>query len=236
MSYALSAAFAYDAIYTHMKDYEAEAARLRAIVASAGTSGGNRWLNIGCGTGLHDQYLAGDFSLTGLDLSPEMLAVARRRLPEASYHLGNMVDFDLDAQFDVVSCLFSAIGHIEPDELEATIRSMGRHLAVGGVLIIEPWIAPDQWRDGHFEVRTVDTPEVKIARMAPSRREGRRTYLSMHYLLGRCGAVEYFTEEHVLTMFTRDEYLAVFAAAGLRAHFEPAGISDNGRGVYIATT
>lgn len=235
MSYALSADCVYDAIYTQMKDYQAEAGLVHAIIGKHQQSRGTRLLNVACGTGLHDQYLARWYIVAGLDLSPEMLAVAARRNPGLSYSQGSMVDFDLGETYDAVTCLFSAIGHIGPDELNATIATMAQHLAPGGVMVIEPWIRPHMWHDGHLSIITVDKPDLKISRITTSTRCGNVTSLTMHHMVGTRDRVDYFAEHHQTVMFTEAEFAAAFRVAGLTAWFDESGLSNNGRGVYIAS-
>ena len=57
-----------------------------------------------------------------------------------------MDDFDLGERFDVVVCLFSAIGYTK--HLDRANGAMARHVAAGGVLIVEPWFSRDEWKPG----------------------------------------------------------------------------------------
>src|SRR5258708_16300871 len=105
----------YDAIYSG-KDYAQEAVYVKRIIAVHKRSQGNALLDVACGTGGHVPYLRDDFAYEGLDLDPEMLALARARFPEVAFHQGDMVDFVLDRQFDVVTCLFSSIANVKTDQ------------------------------------------------------------------------------------------------------------------------
>src|SRR5215831_13337905 len=100
----------YDAIYA-TKDYAAEARRLKRFNTAHKRSAGIALLDIDCGTGDHVPYLRDEFAYEGLDLDPEMLAVARQRFSDIPFHQGDMVDFALGRQFDVVTCLFSSIAY-----------------------------------------------------------------------------------------------------------------------------
>ena len=75
-----SAAF-YDLLYS-FKDYAAEADKVRLVIDAANKSGGRRLLDVACGTGHHLHHLKEHFEAEGLDLDPELLAIARQRLPE----------------------------------------------------------------------------------------------------------------------------------------------------------
>src|SRR5215472_427999 len=107
--YTKSEAF-YDAIYGTMKDYEKEARQIHAVIEQYKQSPGNTLLDVACGTGAHIAFLQRDYTVGGLDLDEEMLAIARRRNPGVVFHHAAMADFGLGRTFDVVMCLFSSIG------------------------------------------------------------------------------------------------------------------------------
>ena len=174
------------------------------------------------------------YEVEGLDLDPEMLAVARERLPNVPFHEGDMADFDLGKRFDAVVCMFSSIGYVRSEErLRSAIASMARHVEPGGVLVVEPWLAPEDWLDRHVGAVFVDEPELKIARMNIAQREGNVSIVEFEYLVGTPDGIERFTERHELGLFTVEQYLEAFRAAGLEAEHDPEG--PMGRGLYIAT-
>src|SRR5438067_67243 len=132
----------YDAIYS-FKDYEGEATRLDELIRERKPDA-RTLLDVACGTGKHLEYLRTRYDVEGLDLDPELLAIARERLPDVPLHEGDMRDFDLGRRFDAVTCLFSAIGYmLTVEELAAAVASMARHLEPGGVLLVEPWLEPE---------------------------------------------------------------------------------------------
>ncbi len=230
--FAHSAAF-YDALYAHSgKDYAAEADRLRRLVRRYRQSPGNAWLDVACGTGLHMAHLKHDFDPIGLDIDEGMLGIAHERCPDVPFYQGDMVDFTLDRRFDLITCLFSSIGYARThDRLNAAVANMARHLAPGGLLIVEPWILPEDWQDRHVGALFVDEPDLKIARVNHSRREGSVSILDFQYLVGTPEGVEHFAERHELGLFTRDDYRAAFEQAQLHVEHDPDGLM--GRGLYI---
>src|SRR5262249_30664110 len=154
-----------DAIYS-WKDYAEEARRLKRFISQHKRSAGNALLDVACGTGGHVPYLRDDFVYEGLDLDPEMLALARTRFPDVPFHQGDMVDFALGRQFDVVTCLFSSIAYAKTEErLRQTIATMADHVRVGGVLLIGPFFAPEAWVPGQPHAIFVDQPDLKLVRM-----------------------------------------------------------------------
>lgn len=85
----------YDTIYS-FKDYQAEAARVRDVVNSHARRSVATLLDLACGTGAHLAYLQGYYDVEGTDLDPDILSVARERLPNVTFTEGDMVNFELD--------------------------------------------------------------------------------------------------------------------------------------------
>lgn len=228
--YSLSAAV-YDLIY-EWKDYAREANLLRWIIAAKRQSAGNTLLDVACGTGKHLAELQRDFTVEGMDLSEDLLAIAKHRLPQVPLHHGDMTNFSLGKQFDVITCLFSAIGHVlTVENLNKTLRCMSAHVAQGGVVIIEPWFTPEQYHAGSAHASFVNKPEIKIARMNLSEQRGNLSVFDMHHLVADESGVRHFIEHLELAMFTREEYKAAFEQAGLDVTHDEVGLM--GRGLYI---
>ncbi len=226
-----SAAY-YDLIYSE-KDYPKECELIDGIIQQHCQSGGNQLLDVACGTGQHLFYLRDRYDVEGLDLDAGLLAIARERCPETAFHEADMVDFDLGEQFDAITVLFSAIGYVQTvPRLNQTLKTLSRHTRTGGVLIVEPWIYPNVWIDGHVAAVFVDVPDLKIARMSISDLEGRTSDLEFHYLVATPAGVEHFTERHRIGLFTHEEYLQAFENAGFSVVFVP-DLMPLGRGVYI---
>ena len=223
----------YDAIYA-WKDYPGEARRLGALI-EAKAPGARTLLDVACGTGKHLELLRARYEVEGVDLDPEMLRLARRRLGEdVPLHEGDMTTFDLDRTFDVVTCLFSSIGYARTEErLRAAIATMARHVARGGLLVVEPWFLPEQWAPGHVGALFVDEPDLKVARLNVSPAVSEVLTLRFHYLVGTPDGVDQFTEDHVVGMFTHEQYLAALGEAGLEVEHDPEGLM--GRGLYVGT-
>ncbi|MCK4965014.1 MAG: class I SAM-dependent methyltransferase, partial [Dehalococcoidia bacterium] len=123
----MDAAKYYDKIYS-FKDYEQEAAEIAQIIEQHLCSDGRRLLDVACGTGRHVEYLKDQFEVEGLDISHEMLAIARRRNPNVPFYEADITNFDLGRTFDVITCLFSAIGYAKTLELASkAIACMEMH-------------------------------------------------------------------------------------------------------------
>lgn len=221
----------YDCLYEAKFDYASSTQQLQQVVQQRNPQAAS-WLDVACGTGLHLSHLKERYEVVGVDRSAEMLRVAARRLPAESLHQADMLSLDLGRTFDVVSCLFSSAGYMSNvGELSQAVSAMARHLNPKGLLLLEPWISPDKWIDGHLGADFVDQPEIKLARMSHDHREGRKTLFDMHHLVLTAAGVEYFVESHELFMFTDEEYRNAFVAAGLQVELVDGGLA--GRGLYV---
>lgn len=198
----------YDAIYA-WKDYRAKVDKLLSIIRDRAPAA-RTLLDVACGTGKHLELLREHYEVEGVDVDPEMIAIAGERLGEGvPLHVADMTGLALGRTFDVVTCLFSSIAYVQTDDgLRQAAASMARHTAPGGLVIIEPWFTPDAWEERHVTANVVDEPDLKIARMAASPPLTDPLTLTFHYLVATPNGVEHFTEDHVVGMFTHEAYVA----------------------------
>lgn len=229
-----STARIYDLIYELSgKDYGAESAAIAALIEERHTAA-RSVLDVACGTGGHLVHLQRHFEVAGLDLSADMLAVARERLPNMDLRQGDMRSFDLARPFDAIVCLFSSIGYLpDAEALKEAIDCMSRHLAPAGVLVIDGWVRPGAWEDGHVHTISGTRDGVAVARVGRSERDGMTTILELHHLVATSAAAEHLVERHELTLFTDDEYKQAFALAGLTVETVESPIQDRDR--YVGT-
>src|ERR1019366_8141144 len=95
-------------------------------------------LELGCGTGSILARLTTLPSLTGLDRSPEMLAVARKKVSNARLFEGDMESFSLGERFDVVICVFDSLNHLLTfDAWRSMFDAVYDHLVDGGLFIFD---------------------------------------------------------------------------------------------------
>jgi SAM-dependent methyltransferase len=221
----------YDAIY-HFKNYARECEILRAVIAVA-APGARTILDVACGTGEHDKFLQQHYAVDGVDLNEDYLRAARLKNPAGRYTRADMTDFDLAATYDAVTFLFSAIGYVRTaDRMKRAIASMARHVKPGGVLIVEPWLTPDDWKPGATFIHAGEIGADKVCRMSHSGQEGNLSVLSLHYLRGTPNGIEHYSERLDLGLFTRDEMTSAFESADMSVRYDTEGLM--GRGLYIA--
>lgn len=221
----------YDKFYA-FKDYRAEAEKINQIVQQRSGRSQQSLLDVACGTGKHLEVLRERFTVEGLDINEQLLEIARARLPGVPLHLGDMEHFDLGRKFDVITCLFSSIGYLKTlDRVASACACMAGHLKAEGMLLIEPWFTPGDWRPGTVHALLVEEPELKVARMSASQVEGRISSFDFHYLIGTPQGVDHIVEHHELGLFEPAEMRAALESAGLRVSYDEQGLT--GRGLWI---
>lgn len=92
-------------------------------------------LDVACGTGvLFPDYLKRNVgSLTGIDISSEMVKIAREKFPDVQVLCGDVEDAKFQKQFDCI-VVYNAFPHFpDPEKLIATLSGM---LKQGGTLTV----------------------------------------------------------------------------------------------------
>ena len=105
------------------------------ILDNGGIREGVHVLDVACGTGvLFPDYLArGAASVTGIDISPEMVKIAAAKFPEVQVICGDVEETKFDRQFDCIM-VYNAFPHFpEPARLIETLSGM---LKPGGTLTV----------------------------------------------------------------------------------------------------
>jgi SAM-dependent methyltransferase len=125
----------YDAV---TGDSSAEAAFIRDIIERRHRPVATL-LDVACGTGAITALLSRAYQVSGLDISPGMLAVAREKLPPGTpLYQADMTSFELNARFDAVVCAYQGVNHLL--SLSAWQSFFGcayQHLNPGGVLVFD---------------------------------------------------------------------------------------------------
>jgi SAM-dependent methyltransferase len=108
----------------------------RALLAAfADLARGGPVADLGCGTGLVTAYLASlGLDVSGIDLTPEMLVVARRNYPELRFSEGSLLALDLPDGGLAGAVAWYSIIHTPPSRLPVVAAELFRVLRPGGHL------------------------------------------------------------------------------------------------------
>lgn len=95
-------------------------------------------LELACGTGSILARLRPRYEVAGVDLSAEMLAVAKRKLPGVELVHADMTRVRLGRRFDAVLCLYDSINHLlHFRQWEAVFDRAREHLSPDGVFVFD---------------------------------------------------------------------------------------------------
>lgn len=116
-------------------------------------------LELGCGTGRVTLALLPHVQLIyGIDISPAMLTICRKKLARASIppskvqvQEGDITDFNLGRTFDLIIAPFRVLQNLETDrEVDGLFQCIHRHLSPSGTCILnvfKPFLEPDALRE-----------------------------------------------------------------------------------------
>jgi SAM-dependent methyltransferase len=93
--------------------------------------------DMGCGPGHIARYLHGrGASVSGIDLSPQMIDRARRLNPDIAFSAGDMLALDVpDEAFAGIAAFYSII-HVQRADVVRALRELKRVLKPGGLLLL----------------------------------------------------------------------------------------------------
>ena len=206
----------YDELYVKPEQYRAEAVRTMALIETYKLSDGNDLLDLACGTGGHIPYWLERYRVTGLDISPEMLAHAIRKFPDIEFHLGDIADFSIDKQFAALVCLYGSIGFVRtPRWLNKALNTFAAHLKPGGVLCLTPWSTQEEF-EPNIIVDAVKHPHIRIARMENVKRKSPGLVrIDFYHLIGRDGKVTCHQQSIDIGLFSHQQYVDAIVNSGM---------------------
>jgi SAM-dependent methyltransferase len=125
----------YDGVVPPIDEDLEDRALLTAFADLVLADGGGPVADLGCGTGRATAYLAAaGLDVSGIDLSPEMLAVARRDHPGLRFSQGSLLGLDLPDGGLAGALAWYSIIHTPPERLPEVCAELFRVLRPGGHL------------------------------------------------------------------------------------------------------
>jgi len=128
---------------------------------------GDRILDIGCGNGrLYQLFEDLSTSFTGIDISENLITIAKEKYPDARFEVSDMraLPFD-DARFDIAYSI-AAVHHLPPEGQQEVLTEVARVLAPGGLFVMTNWNFLGRWTRKRIEKGRYlvgDTPDHIIA-------------------------------------------------------------------------
>lgn len=181
-------------------------------------------IEIGCGTGnLADSFFKNGFTYTGLDVSEDMLNIARGKYPNLSFLQGDMRQFALDQKTE--SCIITGrtISYLLSNEdVLKTFHSINRSLEMGGIVVFD-FIDALQFipriKDGEEIIHTAAYQQKKYQRKSIwtlNLKEGFTFNWLSHYsqITENGQFIELGTDDSVIRTFTKEEIFIFLTLSG----------------------
>lgn len=178
-------------------------------------------LNLGCGGGKNVLNLKREFTVTGVDLSPAMLAQAKDLNPDCVFVQSDMRTCRLGQVFDAV-LMDDAISHMKcRTDFVAAFRTAHAHLHPGGVLVATPDVTTETFQQN----QTITTPAARdklevvfiqnVYDPDPTDEQYETTIL---YLIREQGRLRIETDHWTMGIFSLDTWRDVLRETGFETH------------------
>ncbi|MGA2532446.1 MAG: class I SAM-dependent methyltransferase [Candidatus Aminicenantales bacterium] len=199
----------YDEMYQSIFDYEKEFRLYDELLAKHGC---RSVLEIGCGGGhLSSPLLQAGYRYAGLDLSADMLRIARRHHPGARFIRGDMRTFALGRTFDAVIITGRTFSHlVRNEDVLRTLKSVHGALGKKGLLAFDCFRADrvvlDHGQESVQDVTRGETLFRRLNRTSPNLETGWTFNWEAEYHIRKEGRKERVVKDRtVLRAFTEDE-------------------------------
>jgi ubiquinone/menaquinone biosynthesis C-methylase UbiE len=195
-------------------------------VGTLGLEGGERVLDVACGTGNAAAVArAGGAEVTGIDASPRLVRVAQERIPEGTFMEADAAELPFaDEEFDAAVSVFGVIFARPADRAAA---EMARVVRAGGTVVVTAWVPQGP------VFAAVTLMRETLARVRPPALEGPPPVnwgdpAVLERLFGAFGEVEVHERELAYGHTTPEEFIDRWERShpifiGARRELEPAG-------------
>ncbi len=168
----------YDAITHVWQEPRMQSVGMSQLERALGFATARRYaLDIGCGCNgrFIDRLLADGFHVDGVDISEKMVALARQRHPDVTFHRADICEWDLPRKYDLILA-WDSIWHVPLEAHVSVLQKICEGLTPNGVCL--------------FTMGGLDAPEEKTdACMGPPMYYSTPGIPKTLDLLARCGCV-----------------------------------------------
>lgn len=201
------------------RDYRTEAGEFRSRIRKHARIPVRTLLDLGCGGGHNDRWLRHDFEVTGVDVSPAMLRLARRLNPHVTYRLGDLRTVRLGTRFDAVVLADSVSYMLTERDLRRAFETAFAHLRPGGVFATYVEQSRGRFAEGltHLSTRRRGDVRITLVERLHDPDPSDTTYEStLVYLIRRGGRLEVETDRHRLGIFPLATWIRLLRSVGFR--------------------
>jgi len=196
-------------MYQHIFDYDKEFNFYDSILKENKCT---NILEVGCGSGmLARRFLKNGYNYLGMDLSDEMLEIARTEVKENAFVQGDMRKLSFDKQFDSILITGRSIAYVTNNKgILDTFNGVHKSLKHNGLLVFGVFEANGIFDNFNDFEQNIEHKNKKIRRISKLERnlETGWTYnWFAKYIIETDGSVLEFDDLTTLRAFTKDEIL-----------------------------
>ncbi|MBU0493991.1 MAG: class I SAM-dependent methyltransferase [Chloroflexi bacterium] len=206
-------------IVSRKENYVEEAEAFRDAIREHALIPAQMLLHLGCGGGHLDFTLKRYFTVTAIDVSEDMLALARRLNPEVAYQPGDMRSARFEQPFDAVMAGDSINYMLTQPDLRAAFETAYVCLKPGGVFCTYAEETVERFRQHKTDCFTRAQGDVAITFVYHSYDpdQADTTYESTFvYLIRRGGQLQVETDRHLSGLFPLDTWLRLLRDVGFQ--------------------
>ncbi len=199
----------YHDMYQHVFDYDKEFSFYDSILKKNNC---NKILEVGCGSGmLARRFLKNGYDYLGLDLSDEMLEIARTEVNTNAFIHCDMRNLSFERQFDSVMITGRSIAYLT-ENLDIIITLSGIHnsLKDRGILVFDLFEANgifDNFNDFEQNIEHNGKKIKRISKLKKNLKTGWTYDWYAKYIIENDGDVKEYNDLTTLRAFTKDEIL-----------------------------
>lgn len=173
-------------------------------------------LDIGCGTGSLTTRLTSIGSVTGMDLSTDMLAIAANKSNHVNWLEGDMTDFSLNTKFDVITIFCDSLNYLpDIEEVVMTFNNVITHLNESGIFIFDVHTITKMKTLFNNQCYIDENESTFLAWEAISGEEPNSVYHDMSFFIkNEEGYYIRFDESHYQRTFEKNTYLKLLQQIG----------------------
>lgn len=174
-------------------------------------------LHLGCGGGRNDFTFKKYFDVTGVDISEEMLRMAKEINPDADYIIGDMRSIRLGKTFDCVAALDSVNYMKTEEDLKQLFRTAHEHLNPGGIFLTVVEESSERFRQN----RTISSTHARsgkqitfIENSYDPDPDDNHFEMTIIYLVRQNSGLEIYTDSHIWGLFPLGTWRHLLQMAG----------------------
>ena len=221
-------------LFSSRSAYRRETAQFRRLIQQATTPAPVTLLELGSGGGNSASFLKQHFTMTLVDLSPQMLDVSRTLNPECEHIEGDIRRIRLRRTFDAVY-VHDAICHMTTEaSLAAAMKTAYVHCRPGGVALFVPDFVRETFVPGTDQGGSDSAGAgVRFLQWTVDPDPNDSTYVVDFAIVlrDRHGAARVAHDRHVQGLFARARWVELLRRVGFRARAVREGVP---RDVFLA--